>query len=147
MGVWTRTAIIDYLKSAGLDELIATKLSEQFIDASGNVPYTANDVQKRWAGKFGSLSDALGKMAEYYKYNDQGQADAAQMLQSEKSRMTTPQGMPVAPVQAPASGRSSAGVSVTINLNGSRRIVNTDADGANALQDLLRELQSGKSVS
>lgn len=147
MGVWTRTAIIDYLKSAGLDELIATKLSEQFIDASGNVPYTANDVQKRWAGKNGSLSDALGKMAEYYKYNDQGQADAAQMLQSEKSRMTTPQGMPVAPVQAPASGRSSAGVSVTINLNGSRRIVNTDADGADALQVILRELYSGKSVS
>lgn len=146
MGIWTRTAIIDYLTSAGLDQLIATKLSEQFLDANGNVPYVAGDVQKRWAGKFGTLSEALGKMAEFYKFDDQGQAQAAAILDFEKKRRTTPQAgqQPAAP--APAPQPVAPVTAVTLNFNGLRRVVNTDAAGASALQELLRQLQNGQSV-
>lgn len=146
MGIWTRTAIIDYLTSAGLDQLIATKLSEQFLDANGNVPYVAGDVQKRWAGKFGTLSEALGKMAEFYKFDDQGQAQAAALLESEKKRRTTPQAgqQPASP--APAPQPVAPVTAVTLNFNGLRRVVNTDAAGASALQELLRQLQNGQSV-
>ena len=110
MGIWTRTAIIDYLTSAGLDELIATKLSEQFLDANGNVPYEANDVQKKWAGKFGTLSEALGKMAEYYKFNDQGQMEAARLLEFERTRRMAPQLTRVQPAeQGGAAGGAGTG--------------------------------------
>lgn len=160
-GVWTRTAIIDYLTSAGLDELIATKLSEQFLDANGNVPYEANDVQKKWAGKFGTLSEALGKMAEFYKFDEQGQMEAAQLLDFERKRRLTPQRTNTQPVTqggGSAGGSGAGGIGgglsasrgstpVIINLGGTSRTINTDAAGARSLQQVLRALTDGKSVS
>jgi len=112
MGIWTRTAIIDYLTSAGLDELIAAKLSEQFLDANGNVPYEANDVQKKWAGKFGTLSEALGKMAEYYRFDDAGQLEANALLEFERKRRSSPQLGQSGPV-GPSSSSASSGTSST----------------------------------
>ena len=161
MGIWTRAAIIDYLTSAGLDELIATKLSEQFVDANGNVPYEANDVQKKWAGKFGTLSEALGKMAEFYKFDEQGQMEAAQLLDFERKRRLTPQLTNTQPVTqgGGSAGGSGAGgnggglsasrgsTPVIINLGGTSRTINTDAAGARSLQQVLRALTDGKSVS
>ena len=149
-GIWTRTAIIDYLTSSGLDEQIARKLSEQFIDSNGNVPYAANDVQKRWAGRYGTLSEALAKMSDYFQNTDQGQIEAQRILDYEKTRRTTPQAASQQAAQgaavAPTSQVAAPVTAVTINLNGARRVINTDAAGASALQDLLRELQGGKSV-
>lgn len=130
-GIWTRAAIIDYLTSSGLDEQIARKLSEQFVDANGNVPYAANDVQKRWAGRYGTLSEALGKMADYFQNTDQGQMEAQQILDYERARRSTPQAAGNA-AGAPASGGAPArttgasvgaapagqGTSIVINVNG-----------------------------
>lgn len=152
MGAWTRTAIIDYLTSSGLDEQVAQALSKQFLDSSGNVPYAASDVQKRWAGRYGSLSDALAKMAEYYQFDDRGQMEAAQLAEFERTRRTTPQAaqrnaqQPGA-TSAPAARNSGGGTTVNINLNGSTKTINTDADGARTLEDLLRQLAAGKAVS
>lgn len=162
-GIWTRTAIIDYLKQAGLEEQIATKLSEQFIDANGNVPYEANDVQKRWAGKFGTLSEALGKMAEYYKYTDEGQADASQMLDFEKRRRGTPQlqGQGASPsanggarpaTGAAANGGSSGAPGATyvsnITIDGQPTTVRfADAESQGKGEDLLRRLARAKSTA
>ncbi len=162
-GIWTRTAIIDYLKQAGLEEQIATKLSEQFIDANGNVPYEANDVQKRWAGKFGTLSEALGKMAEYYKYTDEGQADAPQMLDFEKRRRGTPQlqGQGASPsanggarpaTGAAANGGSSGAPGATyvsnITIDGQPTTVRfADAESQGKGEDLLRRLARAKSTA
>lgn len=149
-GVWTRAAIIDYLTSSGLDEQIAQKLSEQFVDANGNVPYAANDVQKRWAGRYGTLSEALAKMSDYFQNTDQGQIEAQRILDYEKTRRTTPQAASPQVTQgaaaAPASQAATPVTAVTINLNGASRVIKTDPAGASALQDLLRELQGGKSV-
>ncbi|PTT38574.1 hypothetical protein DBR23_13875 [Acidovorax sp. HMWF018] len=162
-GIWTRTAIIDYLKQAGLEEQIATKLSEQFIDANGNVPYEANDVQKRWAGKFGTLSEALGKMAEYYRYTDEGQADASQMLDFEKRRRGTPQlqGQGASPsansgarpgINAAANGGSSGAPGATyvsnITIDGQPTTVRfADAESQGKGEDLLRRLARAKSTA
>lgn len=129
MGIWTRTAIIDYLTSAGLDELIATKLSEQFLDANGNVPYEANDVQKKWAGKFGTLSEALGKMAEYYKFNDQGQMEAARLLEFERTRRMAPQLNRVQPAEQ---GGAAGGVGTGGNGGG----LSADRGGATYISNI-----------
>lgn len=153
MGVWTRTAIIDYLTSSGLDEQVAIALSKQFLDSSGNVPYAATDVQKRWAGRYGSLSDALAKMAEYYQFDDRGQMEAAQLAEFERTRRNTPQAAGQRNAQqsgatsAPAASSSGGGTTVNINLNGSTKTINTDADGARTLEELLRQLAAGKAVS
>lgn len=48
-----------------------------------------------------------------------------------------------APTRTTASGMAT-GTQVTINLEGRARTVNTDAAGANVLQDLLRELGNGR---
>lgn len=75
--VWTRAAIIDYLQSAGLDENLAEELAKQFVKSDGTVDYEASNAQKKWGGKYATLSEALGKMVDYYKYTDQGKAEAA----------------------------------------------------------------------
>ncbi len=153
MGAWTRTAIIDYLTSSGLDEQVAIALSKQFLDSSGNVPYAATDVQKRWAGRYGSLSDALARMAEYYQFDDRGQMEAAQLAEFERTRRNTPQaagqraGQQPGATSAPAARSSGGGTPVIINLNGSTKTINTDADGARTLEELLRQLAAGKAVS
>lgn len=75
--VWTRAAIIDYLQSAGLDENLAEELAKQFVKSDGTVDYMASNAQKKWGGKNSTLAEALGKMVDYYKYTDQGKAEAA----------------------------------------------------------------------
>lgn len=111
-GIWTRAAIVDYLKQAGLDELLARNLSEQFLDSNGDVPYEAGDVQKKWAGKFGTLSEALGKMAEYYRFDDAGQLEANALLEFERKRRSSPQLGQSGPV-SPSSSSASSGTSST----------------------------------
>jgi TP901 family phage tail tape measure protein len=164
MGAWTRTAIIDYLTSSGLDEQVAIALSKQFLDSSGNVPYNASDVQKRWAGRYGSLSDALAKMAEYYKFDDRGQMEAAQLAEFERTRRNSPQlGGPQPGQQGGMGGGNSSGGSsnsgrsgisgvsaptnVTIRIGGVNNTLTTDAAGARTLEQVLRALTDGKSVS
>lgn len=75
--VWTRAAIIDYLQSAGLDDNLAEELAKQFVKSDGTVDYMASNAQKKWGGKNSTLAEALGKMVDYYKYTDQGKAEAA----------------------------------------------------------------------
>lgn len=91
---------------------MARNLSEQFLDSNGNVPYEAGDVQKRWAGKFGTLSEALGKMAEYYRFDDAGQLEANALLEFERKRRSSPQLGQSGPV-GPSSSSASSGTSST----------------------------------
>lgn len=39
---WTRLAIVDWLKQAGLDDETAKQISGEFVDNEGNVPYINN---------------------------------------------------------------------------------------------------------
>lgn len=142
---WNRSSIIDYLKQAGLDDALAEDLSKQFLDANGKVGYAASDAQKRWGGKYSTLAEALGKMAEYYKYDDSGKHEAAQrtaFLRGNQGGMPAP-----APSPAPQSPSMFGQQSVTVNLqlNGQGYgHVNTDSDGSRVIQGLLSELERAK---
>ena len=99
-------------------------------------------------------------MAEFYKFDDQGQMEAAQLLDFERKRRLSPQQTNTQPITqgggAGGSGTggnggglsaSRGGTPVIINLNGVSRTINTDAAGARNLQQVLRALSDGKSVS
>src|SRR5690606_7488987 len=94
--IWTRTGIIQYPEEAGLDKLLAEDLSKQFVQPDGTVPYIASEAQKRWGGKYATLSEALGKMADYYNYGD-GKFEGAQrteFLQAQQGGAPTPSPAP-----------------------------------------------------
>lgn len=161
--VWTRTSIIDYLTQAGLDELLAEQLSKQFLNGQGGVNYEAGDAQKRWGGKYSTLAEALGKMAEYYKYDDSGKHEAAQMLDFERGRNQRPTA-PGGAAPAPQGGRSGSGggsggttSGVTggvtsyvsnITIDGQRSSVNfADRGSQQATEQLLRQLAQARGAS
>jgi tape measure domain-containing protein len=154
--VWTQASIIDYLKQSGLEEQLAERLSKQFLDSNGDVPYLASEAQKQWAGRYGTLSEALGKMAQYYKYNDQGKADAQQM-QEQAGTKPAASSAPAAAAPAPqASASHSAGMSggstyvSNITLPGSARPVSlrfADAQSQSAAESLLRDLAAARGVA
>lgn len=143
--VWTRAAIIEYLEQAGLDKLLAEDLSRQFVQPDGSVNYKASEAQKRWGGKYGTLAEALGKMADYYKYGD-GKFEGAQRTQFLQGQQGGQ-----APAPGPAPGRpggsmfGSQSVTVNINLDGQGYgQINTDSEGARTLQALMSELERAK---
>ncbi len=102
-GVWTKSAIVEYLKQSGLDAKLSEELSKQFTNASGSVDYEATAAQKKWAGEYGTLSEALGKMAEYYKFDDSGKFEAEQRIAFLNKKTAAP------PPPAPAPARPPTG--------------------------------------
>ncbi|WP_416406443.1 tape measure protein [Paracidovorax citrulli] len=162
--VWTRATIIDYLKQAGLDELVAERLAGQFVQPDGSVPYTASEAQKRWGGQSSTLAEALGKMADYYKYGA-GKMEAQNILEFEKNK-NKPTGRPQVPAPSPApsptpapspGGGGTGGGNVyvnniTINGVGDWGVVrgttrHTDAASANTEVELLRKLAQAQGAS
>ena len=157
-GVWTRPMIIDYLKQAGLDELLAERLAGQFTQPDGTVPYEASAAQKKWGGNYSTLSEALGKMADYYQYGD-GKAEAANMLEFERTRNNKPGATPSpgpspspAPSPSPGGGGNTYVNNITINGLGEWGTVrgtttHTTAQSAQTEVDLLRKLAQAKGAS
>jgi len=152
---WTRTTIIDYLRQAGLDEMVAAKLSEQFLDANGDVPYLAGAAQKRWGGEHSTLSTALAKMAEHYKYDASGKREAERMLEQGKGQPPSPAPGPApgpAPSPGPGQGGNTYVNNVTINgvepwgfLRGTTS--HTSQQSAQTEVDLLRKLAQAKGTA
>ena len=152
--VWSRSSIIDYLKQAGLDEMLAERLSKQFANADGSVDYEASAAQTKWGGKHSTLAEALGKMAAYYKYDQSGKHEAAQMLDYERANAGQRQPVPTA---APGgggvggSGRDSGvGVTRVIQLrldSGQSFNVPTNGEGENSLGGFMQALARARSVS
>ncbi len=169
--VWNRASVIDYLKQAGMDELLAERLAKQFHNADGSVDYEASAAQTKWGGKFGTLAEALGKMADYYKHNQTGRHEAQQMLEYERTNagLNKPDGAPSR--NAPAAGREregdrdrgrdrehggspgsgvSAGATYVSNItvDGRQRSVRyADRSSQLAGDALIRELAQAKGVS
>lgn len=132
-GIWTRALIIDYLKNAGLSEALAEDLSKQFTQPDGSVSYTASAAQRQWGGKYGTLSEALGKMADYYRYGGgkvEGQQRTA-FLEGQAKQKT------------PAAADAVSTKTVTINIGGKSQNIDvaSDADVQN-LTSILRQLES-----
>ena len=162
--VWTRSTIIDYLKQAGLEDVVAEELSKQFLNAQGGVDYEASSAQKRWAGKYGTLAEALGKVAEYSKYDEAGKIQAQDIVDRAKrdkeirDRQRNPNAPAPSPTPAPAPGPGSGtgGNSyinnITINGVGDWGMVrgqtrHTDADSAKTEVDLLRSLAQARGAA
>lgn len=151
---YTRATIIDYLQQAGLEDKLAEDLAKQFVNADGSVDYIASGAQKRWGGKYSTLSEALGKMVDFYKFNDQGKAEAAnrsRFLQGEDSGSTPPE-RPGTPGK-PSGGSAPTYVNnVTINGVGTFGVLrgttsHTSAESASTEISLLRQLAQAKGAS
>lgn len=162
--VWTRSTIIDYLKQAGLEDVVAEQLSKQFLNAQGGVDYEASSAQKRWAGKYGTLAEALGKVSEYYQYNESGKNEAAAIVERAKldkemrDRQRNPNAPAPSPTPAPApgpgtgTGGSTYINNITINGVGDWGMVrgqtrHTDAASAQTEVDLLRALAQARGAA
>lgn len=162
--VWTRSAIIDYLTQAGLEDVVAEELSKQFLNAQGGVDYEASSAQKRWAGKYGTLAEALGKVAEYSKYDEAGKIQAQDIVDRAKrdkeirDRQRNPNAPAPSPTPAPApgpgtgTGGNSYINNITINGVGDWGMVrgqtrHTDAASAQTEVDLLRALAQARGAA
>lgn len=134
---WTRTSIIDYLKQAGLDPLLAEELSKQFLNARGGVDAIGNGAQLKWGGQFSSMSSALAKMAEFYKFDPSGKAQAAQMLAYQREV----QGAGGTGTSTPASTGGGTHV-IRVELPGGRSydVDTTTAAGRSQLEQMTRDL-------
>lgn len=160
-GVWSRSLIIDYLKQSGLEEKLAEDLAKQFVNADGSVDYEASGAQKKWGGQFSTLSEALGKMVDFYKYNDSGKHEARERLRylngaDEAPADRVPTTAPRERDQdreggggSPGSGMSAGATYVSnITVDGRQRSVRY-ADRSSQLTGdaLIRELAQAKGVS
>jgi tape measure domain-containing protein len=129
----TRTGIANFLRNAGVtDPEDIKRITRQFTDGQGNVPYINNPGQKKYADG-GTISMALLKAAETVTFGN-------------KSRGAAAAPAPSAPAPAAAGGSSH---SVTIDLgNGRRDTFNmaTERDAA-GLTGLLSQLGNAKGVS
>lgn len=122
--IGTLTGIAAFLKAAGVaDDAAARKLALEFSDGKGDIPYMSNPGQKKYGGD--TLSMALLKAAETYTFGPGLNGGGAK----------TPSSIPP------------PGTSVTINLNGTSRTVQTDAAGAATLQEVLRQLADARGTS
>ncbi len=148
--VWTQTSIIEYLKSAGLEEAVAESLSKQFLNGKGGVDYEATAAQKKWGGEFGTLAEALGKMAEYYKYNDVGKHERSAILDYETSKNPNPvkarSTTSTTASTSTASGGNTYVSNITLPSGGTTTVKFADAESQSATERLLRDLAAGKGV-
>ena len=162
--IWTQSSIVDYLKQAGLEESIAADLSKQFLNPNGDVNYEASQAQLQWGGQFSTLSSALGKMVEYYKYGDGKQTYDQMVAKNAKAEEASTAGTATSTSSKPsaptASGSTSSGKSTSsglstgntyvsnITLNGKTTSVKfADAASQSSTEQLLRDLLDGKGVS
>jgi tape measure domain-containing protein len=159
---WNRSSIIDYLKQSGLDELLAERLAKQFSNPDGSVDYKASAAQLKWGGKYSTLAEALGKMADYYKHDSSGKHEAQQMLEYERTNagLNKPADAPTRSAPAgggrerSSQGSSGSGVSAgatyvsNITVDGRQRSVRyADRSSQLAGDALIRELAQAKGVS
>lgn len=128
----TRTGIFNFLKSAGVsDDAEARRITSEFSDSQGNIPYMGNPGQMKYGGD--TLSMALLKAAEQFTFSDRSRGGSTGGngyggSAGNSGRMER------------GSSPSDASTTVNINLNGSTTAVRTDAAGAAALQKLLSSL-------
>lgn len=133
----TRTGIANFLRNAGVtDPEDIKRITREFTDAKGDVPYTNNPGQKKYADG-GTISMALIKAAETVTFGNKGRAAA-------------PTGMAAqGPAPAlPLAGGNSSHI-VTIDIGGGRRDTFNMASEADAsgLAGLLSQLRNAKAVS
>lgn len=128
-GALNYIGIINYLKSAGLNDQTAQRIAEEFVDDQGNVPFFSNPGQLKYGGKGSTLTDALGKAA--VQERRKGGSSTTDTGNAGKQQ---PDHTSLQPV--------------TINIGGQSHQLNlADRSGVSTLETVLRELAQGKSRS
>jgi len=124
----TLTGIASFLKAAGVeDDETARRIAKEFSDGKGNIPYFNNPGQMKYGGATSTISQALLKAAERVTFGGYGVGGAQ---------------VPGIETSIPKQTRT---VTVNLNLNGeSYGTVNTDNEGAAAIQNLVEELERAK---
>nr|WP_289623701.1 tape measure protein [Paracidovorax valerianellae] len=142
---WTRLAIVDWLKQAGLDDETAKQISGEFVDNEGNVPYINNGGQIKYAGRNSTMTQALSKAAEKSLF-------ASKQSTSQPTTPTTP----TTPTPTTPGGGGGGGATyvnnITINGAGDWGVVrgttrHVDAQSAQTEIDLLRDLAQAKGAA
>lgn len=131
----TRTGIANFLRNAGVtDPADIKRLVAEFSDAKGDIPYTNNPGQKKYANG-GTISMALMKAAETVTFG------------KKSSGATAP--MPAPSAAAPAAAAGGSSHSVTIDLGSGRRgTFNMASEGdASGLTGLLSQLGNARGSS
>ncbi|MBX9935318.1 MAG: hypothetical protein K2Y10_01860 [Burkholderiaceae bacterium] len=151
---------MNYLKEMGLDDENAKRLSLEFVDSNGDVPYANNAGQIKYGGRNSTLTEALYKAAYPLLFKDQELANSGSPLSQPKAEKS-PSGRGNAesiadpPVPAPSpipqkpdAGRSGATTVVNLHYNGATvGPVKTTDDGANNIQKFMQLLQAGKAAA
>lgn len=121
----TLTGIAAFLKAAGVsDDKRARAIAMEFADSKGDIPFFNNPGQKKYADG-GTLSMALLKAAEKETFFGNGKSPTA--------------------IPQPESNRT---VNLHLNLNGrDYGTVQTNAAGADAIEDLLAQLGAAAGTS
>ncbi|MVT28117.1 hypothetical protein GO496_03990 [Acidovorax citrulli] len=139
---------MDWLKQAGLDEETAVRISAEFVDTSGNVPYSNNAGQIKYGGRNSTMTQALYKAVEANRFK--GGSTGASPAPSPAP------GPAPSPAPSPGGGGSGGGNTyvnnITISGLGDWGVVRTttrhvDAESANAEIDVLRKLAQAKGAS
>ncbi len=120
----TLTGIAAFIKAAGIsDEGEARALAKEFADAKGDIPFFGNPGQKKYGGD--TLSQSLLRAVE--KRTFFGQAQGATTIPQPESTRT---------------------VNLNLSLNGRDfGTVNTDAAGADRIQDLLSQIGAARGAA
>lgn len=131
--VGTLTGIVNFLKSAGLDDATARKIALEFSDGNGNIPQVNNPGQAKYRrNEYSSLSDSLLRAAEQYTFGDKANGKSV--------KDTT--------AATPASSNTTTSTPVTttpvvINVSGRQtRISVASPSDADALAGLIQQLES-----
>ena len=65
---YTLGSIIEFLTSSGIPDADAQTIAREFSDSNGKIAYTGNSGQLRYGGRGSTMSSALYKAVEQYKY-------------------------------------------------------------------------------
>ena len=163
MDVQSQRSVYENAKSQGLDEAQSLRISKQFIDSAGRQIGGAmansragenwgtelqkaidKEVLRNASSKTTSTSttDPSALISDYQQQLNSATArgDTGDIADLKAEIASLKAGKGGTPIGTPAT-------IVNINLNGTTKSVNTDADGARVLQDLLSQLGNAKSTS
>lgn len=122
----TRTGILNFLKSAGVDEENARRITGEFSDAKGDIPFFSNPGQIKYGGRNSTISQALLKAAETVTFRNASAID---------------------PLAVNRGGTPAAGGTrtININLNGNNTPINVASDAdARALEGIISQLAQAR---
>lgn len=134
------TGIAAFLRSAGVkDEAQVNRITREFTDGRGNVPYLDNPGQKKYGGRYDTLSAALIKAAEEVTFGSQDAGSAE----------TPGTGADTSASSGGAARSSGSNKTITVNINGRNlgSVNRLDDQQSAELTAILRALETAQGTA